>query len=101
MQLSHVLDEEDTLYATIVAAEQDLQQNNLVYLDGMLYALGCLCREMEFLENEELVQVTLCPPFHVASLPFFPDLAVLGYCTIDVFPSPMSCSRYLDFTFPF
>lgn len=100
MQLSHVLDEEDTLYATIIAAQQDLQQNNLAHLDGMLYALGCLCREMEFLENEELVQVTLDPPLHVASLPFFPDLAMLGDCTVDVFPSPMSCSRYLNFTFP-
>ena len=57
VQLSHVLDEEDTLYATIIAAQQDLQQNNLAHLDGMLYALGCLCREMEFLENEELVQL--------------------------------------------
>lgn len=101
MQLSHVLDEEDTLYATIIAAQQDLQQNNLVHLDGMLYALGCLCREMEFLENEELVQVTLCLSSHVASLPFSPNLAVLSYCKIDVFPSPMPCSCHLDFAFSF
>ena len=57
MKLSRLLDQEDAVYAVISMVQQDLEQGNRVHLDGMLYALGCLCRSMDFIENEELVEV--------------------------------------------
>lgn len=56
----------------ISAVQQDLAHGNRVHLDGMLYALGCLCRSMDFLENEELVEVTI----HI----FYDALASIEQC---------------------
>lgn len=63
MKLSRLLDQEDAVYAVISMVQQDLAQGNRAHLDGMLYALGCLCRCMDFLENEELVEVSFLPGF--------------------------------------
>lgn len=68
MKLSRLLDQEDAVYAVISLVQQDLAQGNRVHLDGMLYALGCLCRSMDFIENEELVEVILLSCSHAPAV---------------------------------
>lgn len=92
MKLSRLLDQEDAVYAVISLVKQDLAQGNRVHLDGMLYALGCLCRSMDFIENEELVEVILLSCSHspavIELLRASPDIR---YHAVDA--SPHSSSR--------
>lgn len=53
MQLSHIVDEEESLEMVL----DNIKHHDICQLEGHFYTLCCLCKDMDYLENEDLVQV--------------------------------------------
>ena len=55
IKLSHIVDEEESLEVVLTR----IQENDPMHLEGLFFTLACLCNDMEYLENEDLVNVLL------------------------------------------